>query len=531
MKAWMHTVLRWRESVFLFFAALSMVGFPFSEALVSISGGFLLAQALFFYFLSPPRSYSSKPSFLLFGFLAIFCVYLVWMVLSKDWHMAVYELKKVLFWVIFPFALYLSPPLSRQKTYFLLLLFVAAVVVSSLIFSVKLFLVDQMETSSIRSLGFVSNIRFSFQVILSVILLVWFLIFLRSTTIRKYRWAALLTIVWLIWFLFILKSLIGLIAFFGTVTISALIYMLRVRKNALRHGLLTLFFMAAFTPLIYVAAVAKQFYTYTEVDRNSIDWLTHSGNYYHHDFDQTVRENGHLVFLYISEDELRKAWNNVGTLDFDAQLNGYPLGTTLIRYLTSLGLRKDSVGVAQLSPDDIEHIEQGTTNYRFKNRYFSIYPRVYETLWELEQYRSTGDPNNKSLVQRLEFLKASWILMKQNPWLGVGTGNWAKAYNTVYESSGSRLIPENRRSSHNQYLNYLVKFGLVGFIFIVGVFVFVVIKGRYYRNFILLHFLIAMAIANLGDANLETHMGLSFFVFFFTFIAWYLPEFTQKQST
>ncbi len=528
MNARINTILRWQEYLFLFFAAITMVGFPFSEALVSISAGFLLVLALVFYFLSPHVP-SSKSRFLMYGFGAIFIVYLIWSLFTNDWQMAIYELNKVLFWIIFPLGLYLSPPLSKTKTYLLLLLFVAAVVVSSLIFTVKLFLADNNEALTIRSLGFVSNIRFSFQVVLSVILMVWFLIFSGFDVIRKFKWVSILTIVWLVWFLFILKSLIGLIAFFGTVTVSAFIYLLRVKNIPLRYGLLTLFLLAAATPVVYVASVAHQFYAYTEVDRDSVEWITPSGNYYHHDFEQTVRENGHLVFLYISEDELRRSWNKVGNLDYDSELNGYPLGTTLIRYLTSMGLRKDSVGIAQLTPDDIEHIERGVTNFRFKNRTFSIYPRVYDTLWELEQYRSTGDPNNKSLVQRIEFLKASWILVKQNPWLGVGTGNWVKAYNSVYENSGSRLTPENRRSSHNQYLNYIVKFGFVGFIFILAALLFVIVRGRYYRNFILLHFLIAMAIANLGDANLETHMGLSFFVFFFSFIAWYMPNCNQKR--
>lgn len=528
MNALVNTLLRWRETTFIVFIALAMVGFPFSEALVSISSGLLFIQALLSFSISPATR-TSKSYSLLVGFFLILLVYVGWMVFTNDWQLALYELKKVLFWFILPAALFLSPSLSRKKAYSLLFLFLAAVIVASLIFSVKLFLLDYSESSSIRSIGFISNIRFSFQVILAIILLIWFLIFSKYEPIRKYHWAFIISAIWLILYLFVLKSLIGLIAFFGTVTISALIYLLQVKNRSLRYGFLTLFIIAALSPIAYVGFVARQFYTYHEVDRSSIDWITPAGNSYHHDFEQTVRENGHLVYLYIAEEELREAWNKKGSVPYDTDLNGFPLGSTLVRYMTSKGLRKDSTDFAQLSIEDIRNVEQGITNYKFVNRTFSIYPRIYETLWELEQYRSTGDPNNKSLVQRLEFLKASWILVQQNPWWGVGTGNWMSAYNSVYETSGSKLAMENRRSSHNQYLNYLVKFGSIGFIIILMALLYVFIKGKFYTNFILLHFCIAITIANFGDANLETHMGLSFFVFFCAYIAWYLPESTQKS--
>src|SRR5690606_36904744 len=119
-----------------------------------------------------------------------------------------------------------------------------------------------------------------------------------------------------------------------------------------------------------------------------------------------------LVYVYINENELRNEWNKRSSVKYDDDLNGFPLGSTLIRYLASRGYRKDSVGVNKLTVEDIEMIERGVTNYKFKNHILSLYPRIYETIWEIDQYLRTSDPDDKTLAQRIEFAKASFIIIK-----------------------------------------------------------------------------------------------------------------------
>ena len=221
------------------------------------------------------------------------------------------------------------------------------------------------------------------------------------------------------------------------------------------------------------------------------------------------------VYIYICHDELREEWNKRSKIKYDDTLNAYPLNITLIRYLSSLGIRKDSAAISGLTNKDIELIENGITNYKFKNRFFSIYPRVYETIWEVDNYIRSGDPNNKSLVQRFEFVKASLMLLGERPWFGIGTGNWVLRYNEVYDNMDSRLDKDKRASSHNQYLNYMVKFGIIGFLCIVIAILVPVFREGHQKNFIFILFLVSMALANFGDANLESHMGLSFFTFFY----------------
>ncbi len=64
---------------------------------------------------------------------------------------------------------------------------------------------------------------------------------------------------------------------------------------------------------------------------------------------------------------------------------------TLIRYLTSIDLRKDAQGVAALSDWDIHMIEQGVANFNYlKNPGLRV--RILKILMGYDVYKKTGDP-------------------------------------------------------------------------------------------------------------------------------------------
>jgi O-antigen ligase len=69
--------------------------------------------------------------------------------------------------------------------------------------------------------------------------------------------------------------------------------------------------------------------------------------------------------------------------------------------------------------------------------------------------------------------------------------------------------------AHNQYMAWLVRFGLVGMLIIVGLILWPVIQFKVYRNPCFFVFLLVLAIGNLGDSNLDTHAGAYFFLFFY----------------
>ncbi len=514
-----------RENAFYTLSLVFVSFLPFSEALVSITAGFLLFQAIILTSWNHPSvPHGTLKNLLLIC--SVFLVYTIGTLFTKDLPFAFYELRKVIFWIILPVAFFISPRLPAERFRKVLLLFCLAVFLASLCGTVKLLFKNYFDISDFRDIILVSHIRYSFQLNLSVILLLWFL---GSGTnlpfIGKNRLLLGAIIVWMIYFLVLLKSITGIIAFLGTSFLFFVYLIIRIKNPAGKAASVFLLLALVAVPVIYVNQVRSDFYRSEPLNPEKVDKLTLSGNPYFFNFQSKERENGQWVEAYICETELRKEWNRLSSFKYDSlDARGYPNSETLIRFLTSKGLRKDSAGLSQLSELEIRAVENGYANHIYVDETFSLYPRIYETIWELDHYLRSGNPNNQSLPQRIEYIKASMLLIKKNPWFGIGTGNWKIEFSGAYQEIKSQLNPENQAPSHNQYLNYLVKFGITGFLWIFASLLIPVFREGHRKNLVFWLFLVSIALANFGDANLETHMGLSYFCFFYSLFLWHSPQ-------
>jgi len=514
-----------RENSFFFSLLLFVLLLPFSEAAVSILAGLLLFQALALQsWKHPSFTTDGLNSLLLIS--SIFFLYLIWTVLTEDLHFALYEWRKVIFWIIIPPAFFLSPKLPRGKFILLLALFCLSVLAASLFGLFRLAFSEQFHIADFRKIILISHIRFSFQLVLAIIILTWFLLAkIKITTSGIHPVWFITLLLWFIWFLLMLKSITGIAAFIGILLVFIFYLIIHIQRTRWRVLFLLAFLIAVLTPILYISHVWYNFYHSETLNPEKVDRSTASGRSYSFDFQSRERENGHWVRAYICEEELRKEWNKISTCKYDSlDRNGFPYNATLIRYLTSKGLRKDSAGISHLTHKDIHAIENGLSNHIFVDNNFSIYPRIYQTIWELDVYFRLGDPNFQSVSQRLEFVKASLRLIKEHPLTGIGTGNWKSKYAETYRKMNSKLLPENQGPSHNQYLNYLVKFGFIGFVYILVALLVPVFREQHRKNLFFWLFLLLIGIVNLADANLETHMGLSFFTFFYCLFLWHSPE-------
>jgi hypothetical protein len=175
----------------------------------------------------------------------------------------------------------------------------------------------------------------------------------------------------------------------------------------------------------------NKFFDVDEIREEKLEKYTINGNKYNHKIDYRI-ENGHYVGLYFCRKELKKSWNQVSNISYDSlDKKGNELKYTLIRYLTSKNLRKDSVGVSKLTYEDIKAIENGVPNYIYNNK-FSLQSVIYKILWQYNNYKNTGNPNNNSLMQRYEYLKASINIISRNYIIGVGTGDLQLAFDNYY---------------------------------------------------------------------------------------------------
>jgi len=185
---------------------------------------------------------------------------------------------------------------------------------------------------------------------------------------------------------------------------------------------------------------------------------------------------------------------------------------TLIRYMTSKGLTKDSIGFSNLTAADIRHIENGYPNYLYTNP-TNIRTRIHELLWEINHYVGRQETNGHSLTMRLEFWKTAYHIIKQNLWFGVGTGDVKDAFNKQYEKENSLLKKEWQLRSHNQYLATTVAIGIVGLLFFL-VHLLTPFFSKKKLSVFFVFFLLIVFLSFINEDTLETQAGLTFCIFF-----------------
>ena len=499
---------------------LSALGFvfvlPLSEGLVSVVAGIMLLMALI------EDSWQNKKKRLLLNryllFIpAIFMIYLISSALTYKNGEPFYDLRKTLFYLVIPLAFIFGKSFTKFQQRVLFFSFATAVIISTCVGIINWISHNDTVGFSVHNISLVSHIRFSFQ----LIFIFWFLILFFQYNRNQFpSWQNILMItvaIYILSFLFFQQSLTGIIAFASSV-IFYLGYQVFQIKSGKRYLLLILLVVAIVSPVIYIASVIHKFYSFEKVNENTIEKTTSRGNVYIHDFNNPMVENGNYVYLYLCPKEMREEWNKLSDIKYDSiTVTGYPVSASLIRYLTSKGLRKDADGVHSLTENDRKNIEKGMSNVIFTKKKYSLYPRIYQTIWEYYVYSVTGNPNNQSFSQRIEFAKAAIYIIKNNFWFGVGTGHWRQEFKNAFNKNNSQLSEDLYASSHNQYLNYMVKFGITGFILILFFLIYPVIKTKSYQDLLFIILLVFMFLANFADSNLESHMGSSFFLFFYGF--------------
>jgi len=515
-------ISNWKENLYLFSLAAFLVALPTSIALLSITAVALLIVWIL------TGDYKEKWNRLIHNKNALFLMsipllYLIGLCFTHNLALGLQEFNKSLYWFIFAFVLGSSSPISYKATYRLLGLYIIVVSVAAGIALLKFLLLDTIYFFDFRQVTWIDHIPFSYQIAF-VIWLVFY--FIHNGSFSKIQKSLLfLLIIFLTITLFSLKSFSAYL-YFGVMSFTALLILVwQTKKRWLKFTFGGLLILITFFPISYIYHCVQKFYNIVEYNVDEIEKYTASGNIYQHNFNNIIKENGNYVGLFLCEEELIPLWNAHSEKKYDSRTsNDYLLRSVIIRYMTSKGLAKDAEGFAQLSQEDIQNIENGMPNYIYAENKLGIYPRIYETIWELDQYKITKNPNEKTLAQRIEQARLAFVIIKKHTWFGIGLGNNALAYEKAIVESGSKLSPQKTGSSHNQYLNYLIRFGVLGTLYILCVLTWIFINGRKNNPFLITIFFVSMLAANFGEANWETFIGLNYFGFFMCFLMWVVPK-------
>ena len=470
------------------------------------------------------RFWQNTPAVLLVAFYLMHVVGLLW---TSDFEYAMKDLRVKLPILVMPFVLSSMPPLDRKRFDFVMLVYVLAVFIATMFSSVSYWRHDYEDVREISH--FISHIRFCLNIVFCIAIIGWYIVKSKvpepvegptknnnvegPTHINRFlQWLLLL---WFIYQIYIFESLSGYVILVAVAVISAVFAFLRWKKGRGWHiavGVTALAVVVVATAVI--VHFVKPLLKVETVDFSTLEKKTALGNDYWHDTIYNPVEDGKFVGLYYCRKELQEAWSQRSTLPFEGTTtNGENLEATLARYLTSKDLRKDAQGVQALTDEDIRNIEQGVANYN-NWKHPGLHARLSSTLFEYNLYRRFNNPNGGSLAQRIEFTRASFHIIKQHLWFGVGTGDVPQAFSQAYDEIHSPLKEEFRFRAHNQYLAITVAFGIVGLAFFLFVLLYPWLSSKRNHTYLYLVFLCIMLLSMFPEDTLETQAGATLFAFF-----------------
>ena len=416
--------------------------------------------------------------------------------------------------LLLPIIIVTSPILSNRQIRFLLLLFVSSVLMVTLIGLVLR--VTQNPINFREASPFIPATNFTMLLILSAFQLP---LLVRQISDRKIHFYLSLGVsLWFIIFIFYLRSFSGLASLVGVMAYTFIVTVFHHRSLILKASFAIV--SIAFIALgIWLFAYMYNL-THLEVETDLTELPSHTkyGGAYHHDTLEVLRENGHLVNIYIADAELYEAWSERSSIDFNGlDLNNEYLKYTLYRYMASKGLTKDKEGFSSLTNKDIEAVEKGITNHLYLE-WPGIFTRVHMLMMGVYMYTNSPDkdPTWSTLTKRLELWKASWHAFKTKPLLGWGTGQIENAVEFGLRHNNSAMAGSNIRS-HNQYLSLLLLWGVLGLIAFFTLIAYFIFKSNLHKVFIFNIFLITLAINGLVNDPIEGQIGQSLFVFFSLF--------------
>lgn len=446
---------------------------------------------------------------------SLFLLHVIGLIYSENLSYAFRDLRIKLPLLAFPILLATSPRLPLKKAKILFGVFTFALLCGVVSSMYAYFGFTERDLSDSRNLSlFISHIRFSLLLSLGVIGLV-----LIGIYEKKWRGISLVLASLYSGFMLLLGAISGLAALLVGLLVIAGYYAYTSKRSFLKWGF-SLGVLVLIGGLVFIVGKEwKKSFSPPPITSLSLAEKSAGGEMYYNNLNRKEVENGNYVWVEVAWKELETAWEKESTKELaSADAKGQPLLSTLVRYMASKALTKDSAGFQYLTPEDIARIEKGHTNFRFGDQ-SGLYHRLYKTLWEIDHYQKGGNPSGNSLTQRFEFWKTGYLIAKENPLIGVGTGDVRDAFFTMYEKTDTVLQKAYWHRAHNQFLTFLVTFGFLGFVWFLGVWLFPLWffpKQVYLLPY--LAFFVVFSISCLNEDTLETQIGATLYAFLNAFL-------------
>jgi len=497
--------------------ALAVLGMPLSKVLMSISMFLLLGNWLIEGGLKEKLQLFLKNKIAV-AVASLFLLHIVGVAWTSDFAYALKDLRNKIPLLLLPLIMSTTPVPSEKHFRLVLHIFLLGLFSETMVSLYNLYGFSGKIITNMRELtSHVSHIRFSLMLCMGIFSVPYLVTKWKEEYSQGQKILLASLVAWFIFFIFILQAANGIVIFFISLLFSIFYLVLKAKNWKLKISFLSAIILSFIVAGVWLGSIVRNFYHVNEVDYTKLDSISALGNPYFHNRKDTRTENGNLVGIYIAYDEMEQAWNTRSNLKYkDKDKNGNMVCYTLERFLTSKGYRKDAEGVSKLTDKEVLAIKSGVANYRYLDK-LRFSDRIYEILWEFNDYRRTGNPSGHSVMQRFEYWRAAKNIIKEHLFFGVGTGDLVSAYKEQYVKMNSPLEENFRKRAHNQYLSIAVAFGIFGFAwFLISIF-YPVVAYRLRPGYIYLVFLLIALLSFISEDTLESQAGVTFFAFFNSF--------------
>jgi len=449
---------------------------------------------------------------------SLYILHILGMFYTQNLGRGLDDLRNKLPLLVLPLILFSTKPLDKKEFKLLFNFFFLSVLISSiccyLVYKgyTKKIIVDVRQASV-----FMSHIRFSLFIAFSIIGLVYYVVKTKQLIIKLVN---IIIVAWLMFFIYKLEMATGIVCLVLSCIILSVVFSIRTLPKTASITLIV-FIVIVFTYSLNMIITSLKMY-----DKSKNHWSnvllekTKNGRYYTQDTNYNLAENGTLILVNVSDIELSQQWPLRSHLSYlGKDRKGNNLRYTLLRYLASKKLTKDSVGLASLSLDDITNIENGITNYKYHIN-SGLSAKWRELVWEYKKYKRKENPSGHTFTMRLEFWKTASYIIYEHPYFGVGTGDIQDSFNEMYIKTNSKLDPIWRLRCHNQYLAICVAFGFVGLLLFAFYLLYPAIVLRKELHYLYWSFYLIALLSFITEDTLETQSGVTFFIFFQTLFLW-----------
>lgn len=145
-----------------------------------------------------------------------------------------------------------------------------------------------------------------------------------------------------------------------------------------------------------------------------------------------------------------------------------------------------------------------------KKKFTTVTFSNMDMVGRLDEFENPEGTVFNSLVTRVSIWKTAWERAQDDLWLGVGAADGKDELNQAYLDTNQQFLAKYKFPTHNQYLDFLLKFGVLGFVGVIAYILHIAWLGFQLKHSVIIFFFVLFSTSNLTDDFLIRFDGITF---------------------